>query len=148
MLREQFEDILAEFGTAVGQELTLIDDAVNWMVDDEVLVNLHYLDASDSLLLWTQVGPLNEDEDTPPCGSRAMALLRMNDLDGEAAGFTLSVDAANALVLAHDRRSALAISSADALAEWTEALLRCVRAARKVLGGETSTEDATCQVYV
>ncbi len=142
MIREQFEEVLAEFALAVGQELSLVDDTVCWTVDD-VLVNLHYLDESDSLLLWTQVGPLDDDD-----GRRALALLRMNDLDGEASGFTLSVDAANALVLAHDRRSALVVSSADALAEWTEALLRCVRAARDVLGETNSTEEALCRVRV
>jgi hypothetical protein len=140
MLREQFEEILSEFGKTIGLELSLLDDAVSWMVDDEVLVNLQYLDASDYLLLWTQVGPLGE--------GHAMELLRLNEVGGDAAGFTLSLDEANALVLAHDRRSAWVISSADALAEWTEALIRCTRAARAIMGNHSSAEGELCRIMV
>ena len=45
MLKEQFKDVLAEFGGIVKQELSLDDDGtVTFTVDDEIVVSLQYLD--------------------------------------------------------------------------------------------------------
>ncbi len=53
MLRKQFEDVLAEFGELVKQKLALgEDDTATFTVDDEVIVNLQYLDNADAVLAF------------------------------------------------------------------------------------------------
>ena len=69
--------------------------------------------------------------DAPDAGDKALELLRLCELGGPAGGFTLALDADADLVLAMDRRLALEISSADAFAAWTDALVRAVRAVRE-----------------
>lgn len=129
MLRKQFEAVLSEFGGIVGQELAFADDVVTFAVDDEVLVNLHYLNDSDYILAWSPIGDFGGEDDAK-AGERALALLRLNDIGGETQGFTLALDADSSLVLALDRQSALALGSADALAAWLEALVQVVRTVR------------------
>lgn len=129
-LREQFEGVLAEFSEATGLGVALIQDAACLTVDDEIVVNIHYMDQSDTVLLWAPVGGFG-GTDAPDAGAKAQALLRLGDLGGPAEGFTLALDADADLVLALDRRSARVVSSADALAGWIEALVRAVRAVRE-----------------
>lgn len=127
---EQFEDVLDEFGAAAGVDVSLLDGTATFTVDDEVIVNIQYLEESDTVLLWSPVGGFG-GTDAPDAGQKALALLRLCDLGGPTAGFTLALDADADLVLALDRRSALVVSSADALAAWTEALVGAVRAVRE-----------------
>lgn len=127
---DQFEDVLDEFGAAAGVDVSLVDGTATFTVDDEVIVNIQYLEESDTVLLWSPVGGFG-GTDAPDAGQKAMALLRLCDLGGPTAGFTLALDADADLVLALDRRSALVVSSADALAAWTEALVGAVRAVRE-----------------
>ena len=127
MLREQFEDVLADFGALVKQNLALDGDgAATFTVDDEVIVNLQYL---DTVLAFAPVGAFG-DPDGADAGERALALLRLNDIGGPCEGFTLALDADADLVLAMDRRSALVLATPDALAAWLDALVRAVRAVR------------------
>lgn len=129
MLREQFEDILSEFGKTVGIPLSLDDDGTaTFTVDDEIIVNLQYLDESDVILAFAPVGGLDATE--PDAGEKALALLRLNELGGVTEGFTLALDEDADLVLAMDRRHALEIAAADSLAAWMESLVRAVRAVR------------------
>ena len=130
MLKEQFEDVLAEFGKAVGTPLSLDDNGTaTFTVDDDIIVNLQYLDESDGIVAFAPVGGFGETA-APDAGRKARVLLRMNEIGGPTKGFTLALDEDAELVLAMDRRNALEISSADALAAWMEALVTAVRAVR------------------
>ena len=130
MFKGQFESVLADFGALVKQPLVL-DDAgtATFTVDDEIIVNLQYLDNADTVVAFAPVGAFDADE--PDAGEKALFLLRLCELGGPAEGFSLALDADAGLVLAMDRRHALEISSADALAAWTDALVRAVRAVRE-----------------
>ena len=130
-LREQFEDVLAEFGETVKLPLALGEDGTaTFTVDDEIVVSLQYLDESDVVLAFAPVGAFG-GTDAPDAGEKALELLRLNELGGPTGGFALALDEDADLVLAMDRRSALEIPSADSLAAWTEALVGAVRAVRE-----------------
>ena len=130
-LKAQFEGVLEEFGSLEGQAIALDEDGVaTFAVDDEVIVNVRYLDASDTVVAFAPVGAFG-GADAPDAGDKALELLRLCELGGPAGGFTLALDADADLVLAMDRRLALEISSADAFAAWTDALVRAVRAVRE-----------------
>ena len=131
MLRDQFADVLAEFGKALNLSLALDDDGlVSLMVDGEALVNIQYLDESDFVVAFSPVGAFG-GTGAPDAGEKALALLRMNEPGGIGEGFTLALDEEADLVSAMDRRSALEISSADSLAAWVDALVRVVRKVRE-----------------
>jgi len=141
MLKEQFKDVLAEFGGIVKQELSLDDDGtVTFTVDDEIVVNLQYLDESDVIIAFAPVGGFG-GVDAPDAGEKALELLRLNELGGPTEGFTLALDEDADLVLAMDRRSALEISSADSLAAWLEALIDAVRAVRDRFANEFPIDE-------
>ena len=141
MLKEQFGDVLAEFGASVGQSLVLDEDGMAmFAVDDEVLVSLTYLDESDVVVLFSPVGGFG-GVDGPDAGEKALELLRMNDLGGETEGFTLALDEDADIVLALDRRSPLEISSSDALAAWVDSLVRAVRAVRERFAARWPVEE-------
>ena len=126
-----FEDVLAEFGALVNQDLALDESGVaTFAVDDEVLVNLQYLEESGTVVVFAPVGAFG-GTDAPDAGEKALELLRLCELGGPTGGFTLALDADADLVLAMDRRLVVEISSADALAAWTEALVGAVRAVRE-----------------
>jgi len=130
MFKEQFNDVLAEFGALVKLPLSLDDDGTaTFAVDDDIIVSLKYLDQSDMVVMFSPIGAFG-DLEAPDAGEKAMELLRMNDLAGESEGFTLALDEDADLVLAMDRRSPIEISSSDALASWTDSLVRAVRAVR------------------
>ena len=131
MLRKQFEDVLAEFGEIVKRPLALDDDATaTFVVDDEIIVNLQYLDESDVVVVFAPVGAFGSDDEpqSPVVGEKALELLRLNEPGGIAEGFTLALDEEADLVLVMDRRSALEFANADSFAAWIEALVRVVRA--------------------
>ena len=122
--------MLAEFGALVKQRLALgEDDTATFTVDDEVIVNLQYLDNADAVVAFAPVGAFG-GTDAPDAGEKALALLRLCELGGPTEGFTLALDADADLVLAMDRRGAAELSSVDSLAAWMEALVRAVRAVR------------------
>ena len=137
---EQFEDVLDEFGAAAGVDVSLVDGTATFTVDDEVIVNIQYLEESDTVLLWSPVGGFG-GTDAPDAGDKALALLRIGDLGGPVAGFTLALDADADVVLAMDRRSARVLSSADALAGWIEALVRAVREVREHFAANFPAEE-------
>ena len=129
-LRWQFEDVLAEFGDLLKQELVIDDEAtVTFTIDDEFIVNMQYLEESDVIVAFSPVGAFG-GVDVADAGEKALALLRLNELGGATEGFTLALDDDADLVLAMDRRGALEISSADSLAAWMESLVHAVRAVR------------------
>ena len=141
MLKEQFNDVLAEFGALVKQDLSLDDDGTTtFAVDDEFLVNIKYLDQSDVVVIFSPVGAFGGVE-APDAGEKAMELLRMNDLASESEGFTLALDEVADLVLAIDRRSPVEISSSDALAAWIDSLVRVVRAVRERFAARWPVEE-------
>jgi len=130
MLKEQFEDVLAEFGEVVKQPLTLDDDGTaTFTIDDEIIVNLQYLEESDAVVAFAPVGGFG-GTDASDAGEKALELLRMNELGGTTEGFTLALDEDADLVLAMDRHSALEFADADSLAAWIDALVRAVRSVR------------------
>ena len=136
MLSQQFMDVLAEFGAVVGQELTLDEDGITtFTIDDEIIVNLQYLEASDTIVAFAPVGAFG-GTDAPDAGEKALTLLRLNELGGKSDGFTFALDRDADLVLAMDRRSALEIAAADSMAAWMEALITAVRAVREVFAAQ------------
>lgn len=146
MLREQFTDVLAEFGNALNLSLALDDeDTVSFMVDGEAIVNIQYLDESDFAVAFSPVGAFG-GTDAPDAGEKALALLRMNEPGGIGEGFTLALDEEAELLLAMDRRSALEISSADSLAAWVDALVRVVRKVREEFVARFPIEESAFAV--
>ena len=128
--REQFDAVLAEFGDLLKLELVLDDEAtVTFTIDDDIIVNLQYLEESDVVVAFSPVGAFG-GIDADGAGEKALALLRLNELGGETEGFTLALDEVADLIMAMDRRGALEISSADALAAWMEALVHAIHAVR------------------
>ena len=131
MLKVQFEDVLAEFGALVNQPLSLDGDGTaTFTVDEEIIVNLQYLEESDTVVAFAPVGAFG-GLDAPDAGDKALELLRMNEPDGGSEGYTLALDEDADLVLAMDRRSALVLGHVDSLAAWMESLVRAVRAVRE-----------------
>ena len=130
VLKEQFEAVLKEFGDLLKLELVLDDeDTVTFTIDDEIIVNMQFLEESGVIVAFSPVGAFG-GSDEADAGEKALALLRLNELGGATEGFTLALDEDADLVLAMDRRNALEISSADSLAAWMEALVQAVRAVR------------------
>ncbi len=130
MLKNQFEDVLAEFGELVKQNLALDEDGTaTFTVDDEVIVNLQYLDDADAVVAFAPVGAFG-GTDAPDAGEKALALLCLCELGGATEGFTLALDEDADLVLAMDRRGVAELASADSLAAWLDSLVRAVRAVR------------------
>ncbi|MBQ7251698.1 MAG: type III secretion system chaperone [Kiritimatiellae bacterium] len=131
MLREQFDEVLAEFGALVKQPLALDGDGTaTFTVDEEIIVNLQYLEESDTVVAFAPVGAFG-GLDAPDAGDKALELLRMNEPGGETEGCTLALDEDADLVLAMDRRNALVLSHVDSLASWMDSLVRAVRAVRE-----------------
>lgn len=141
MLKSQFQDVLAEFGMLVKQNLALDgDDTAVFTVDDDIIVNIKYLDESGTVLAFSPVGSFG-GTDAPDAGEKALELLRLNELGGATEGFTLALDDEADLVLAMDRRSALELAAVDSVAAWMEALVRAVRAVRDRFADRFPLED-------
>ncbi len=131
MLKEQFGDVLAEFGALVQQPLSLgVDGTATFTVDDEIIVNLLYLEESDTVPAFAPVRAVGGLA-APDAGEKALELLRMNEPDGGSEGYTLALDEGADLVLAMDRRDAMVLGHVDSLAAWMESLVRAVRAVRE-----------------
>ena len=126
-IREQFEQVLAEFGEKMSTELKLVDGRCSFTVDGTVEIEIDYYDAAEAVVAWSTVGELPEDELSR---DRALALLAINELGSGHAGFTISMDPETRRVVAHDRRGAEAVDSADRLAVWMEALVDLVKGVR------------------
>lgn len=141
MLRSQFEGILAEFSDVVKHYIALDDDScATFAIDEEIIATLHYLDESDTVVLFAPVGAFG-DVRAPGAGEKALELLRLCEPCGAARGFTLMLDEDAELVLAADRRHALEIASADSLAVWVEALVSAVRAVREIFAEKFPVDE-------
>lgn len=132
MLKEQFSAVLKDFSALIGQDLSVDEDSdtVVFTVDDEVVINLRYLEASDTVVMFSPVGELGSAADRN-AAPKALALLHLTDISQPTGQVTLALDEEAQLLLAMDRRSALYISSADALAEWIEVLVNTVHEVRE-----------------
>lgn len=129
--KAQFSDVLAEFGALAKQDISLNEDGIaTFAVDDEVLVNLQFLEESRTVVAFAPVGGFGGTA-APDAGEKALELLRLNELGGPTGGFALALDEDADLVLAMDRRSVLEIAAADSFAAWMEALVCAVRAVRE-----------------
>jgi hypothetical protein len=132
MLKEQFFQILQEFSALTGVEMRPDEDTgvVSFVVDEEIIVNLTYLDESDMILIFCPVGGFGELS-AADAGDKALALLRLTDLSGQCGHVTLALDESAGLVAAMDRRSALTIVTVDVLAAWVEFLVQAVHSVRE-----------------
>jgi hypothetical protein len=126
-IREQFEQVLAEFGDKMNCRLKLEDGRCSFTVDGAVEIEIDYYDEAEAVVAWSTVGELPEDALSR---DRALALLAINELGSGHAGFTLSMDPETRRVVAHDRRGAEAVDSADRLAVWMDALVDIVKGVR------------------
>lgn len=125
-IREQFEGVLEEFSRVTGRELRLDENNGCSLLVSGIPCEMTYLPDSDHLLMWMVLGRMGDDANAGP---RARRLLELNDGWQGSGGGTFMLDPAARLVLLADRRSALAISSADHLAAWINALLAAYNAA-------------------
>lgn len=143
MLKEQFFSILKEFSELTGADVSPDEQtgAIVFTVDDDIVVNLLYLEDSDTVLIFCPVLGFGEFSE-PDAGAKALALLELNDIGGRCGSMTLALDSDAHLVLAMDRRSALSISSADALAGWLEIATQAVRSVRQHFAGRFPAEEA------
>ena len=131
MPKEQFEKILDEFADVMGTDLYLDEEnSTVFTVDDSVLINLKYLEASDTVVLFSPVGAFGS-LNAPDAGQKALALLKLSDIGTKTTGqVTLMLDNDAELVLAADRRSAQTLLSRDELASWVDHLVNAVDATR------------------
>ena len=68
MLKEQFEEVLADFGGHVKQELALGEEGTaTFTVDDEIIINIQYLEESDFVVVFSPVGGFG-GTDAPDAG--------------------------------------------------------------------------------
>ena len=144
MLKEQFFSILKEFSELTGADLSPDEQtgAVVFIVDDDIVVNLRYMEDSDTVLIFCPVIDFGEFS-APDAGAKSLALLELTDISGGCGSVTLALDSDAHLVLAMDRRSALTISSLDALAGWIEITTEAVRSVRQSLADNfPAAEDA------
>ena len=132
MLKEQFSQILQELSDLTGVEMRPNEEtgATTFLIDSEVIVNLTYLDESDTILIFSPVGGFGKLTDAD-AGAKALALLKLTDIGRECGHVTLALDEDAELVLAMDRRSALTITTVDILAAWVELLVQAVRTTRE-----------------
>ena len=117
--REQFEGVLEEFSRLTGRELRLDEhNGCSFLVSGDAC-EMTYLPESDHILLWMVLGRMGDDANAGP---RARRLLELNDGWQGSGGGTFMLDPEARLVTLADRRSAVAIASADHLAAWINAL--------------------------
>ncbi len=129
MLREQFENVLREFGQSFTDDLSFNEDNNAVItVDEDIIINITYLEESDYVLLHAPVGGYlkNEDKD----GAQALSLLRLNDICALTYGISLMLDESNAMIMAADRRSVMDITTRDALAAWVNAMVDAIHKVR------------------
>jgi hypothetical protein len=131
MLKEQFESILKNFGDLYFEDLEL-DEETNTAtitMDEDVLINITYLDDSENVLIFSPLAEFTKDEDKAQ--EKALSLMRLNDIDNIAGNCTYMFDEQNSLLLVGDRRSSLLLSTVDDFAAWIKLLLDCVHKTRE-----------------
>ena len=131
MLKDQFITVLKNFGEMLDEEFSL-DEATNtvsFTVDDDIVINLTYLDDSDTVVIFTPVGGFGETT-TLEAKAKALALLKLQDLADIAGNVTLMLDEEANLILAADRCRAITLSSVNELSSWIEILIKAVRSTR------------------
>ena len=139
MLRDQFAKVLDEFGDMLQEDIYLSDDNTStFIVDNEVVININYLEQSDSILMFSPVGDLVDDEAS---GQKAIELLKLNDIGNVAGRVTLMMDPQNNLILAADHQSALTITSKEVLADWVDNFVHAVRSTRDYFAEHYPVEE-------
>ncbi len=131
MLREQFETVLKNFGDLYFEELEL-DEETNTatiILDEDVVINITYLDKSDNVIIFTPLAQFDKNEDK--AGEKALSLMKLNDLGNIGGSVTYMFDEQNSLLLIGDRKSALSLSTEDDLATWIQILLETVHKTRE-----------------
>jgi hypothetical protein len=131
MLKEQFESILKDFGDLYFDDLELDEETntASITMDDDVLINITYLDDSDNVLIFSPLAEFTKDEDRAK--EKALSLMKLNDIDNIAGNCTYMFDEQNSLLLVADRRDALLLSTVDDFAAWIKMLLDCVHETRE-----------------
>lgn len=140
MLKDQFAKVLDEFADLIQEDIYLDDNnSASFMVDDDIIININYLEQSDTIVMFSPVGSLGENGDA---GKKAEALLKLNDIDCDVTGkVTLMLDPEVDLILAADRQSALGITSKDELSSWIEVLVKAVRSTREYFAVHFPVEE-------
>ena len=140
MLKDQFAKVLDEFADLIQEDIYLDDNnSASFMVDDDIIININYLEQSDTIVMFSPVGSLGENGDT---GKKAEALLKLNDIGCDVTGrVTLMLDPEVDLILAADRQSALGITSKDELSAWIEVLVKAVRSTREYFAVHFPVEE-------
>ena len=138
-LREQFETVLAEFGTVVGCPLALDGDGTCRIVfNGKTEVRLGYDADEDQVAVSTEVARL--DDDAAETGVACRLLAAAGD-PAVARGFVLALAAETRMLSLHDRRPASWFYSADRLAEWFQSLLWVVDSVEETLAPKTEMDD-------
>ncbi|MBE6424228.1 type III secretion system chaperone [Succinivibrio dextrinosolvens] len=140
MLKDQFAKVLDEFADLILEDIYLDDNnTASFMVDEDIVININYLEQSDSIVIFSPVGSLGEIGNA---GKKAEALLKLNDIGCDVTGqVTLMLDPEIDLVLAADCQSALSITSKDELSAWIEVLVKAVRSTREYFAEHFPLEE-------
>lgn len=140
MLKDQFAKVLDEFADLIQEDIYLDDNnSASFMVDDDIIININYLEQSDTIVMFSPVGSLGENGDA---GKKAESLLKLNDIGCDVTGkVTLMLDPEVDLILAADRQSALGITSKDELSSWIEVLVKAVRSTREYFAVHFPVEE-------
>lgn len=140
MLKDQFAKVLDEFADLILEDIYLDDNnTASFMVDEDIVININYLEQSDSIVIFSPVGSLGEIGNA---GKKAEALLKLNDIGCDVTGkVTLMLDPEVDLILAADRQSALGITSKDELSSWIEVLVKAVRSTREYFAVHFPVEE-------
>ena len=126
-LFDSFQQALADFGEKMGMELALNENRCNFTVDGTVEVEIDYIEEAEEVMVWSPVGYAVEDGFQE---QRARALMELNELDAPNAGFTISMEPENRMVIAHDHRPLEMFEDADHVAAWIDALVQLVNRIR------------------
>ncbi len=141
MLKEQFVNVLQNFGDLYFEELELDEETntASIILDDDVIVNITYLDNSDNVLLFSPLAQFEKTEDK--AGEKALCLMKLNDIGNLAGSVTYMFDEDNNLLLVGDRRSALLLSTEDDFAAWMQTLLDAVHKTREYFAEHFPVEN-------
>ena len=126
-LFESFQQALADFGEKMGMQLALNENRCNFTVDGTVEVEIDYIEEAEEVVAWSPVGYAVEDGFQE---QRARALMELNELDAKNAGFTISMDPENRMVVVHDHHPAEMFENADHVAAWIDSLVELVNGIR------------------
>ena len=126
-LIDSFQQVLADFGKIMGMELAMNENRCNFMVDGTVEVEIDYIEEAEEAVAWSSVGYAVEDGFQE---QRARALMELNELDAHNAGFTISMEPENRMVIVHDHRPLEMFEDADHVAAWINSLVELVNGIR------------------